>query len=413
MDYILTGILAALLLSAWFAGAETTFLSYNKVRFQAWLHGGVRGTRAVDFLSRNPERFLITTLTGNNLVNVLYSSLVAVWLARHGFSERVILIAAPLVLLVFGETIPKAIARQLANRSILVVGNILYWLRGAMWPFVGVVEALMNRLQKRLGLPHQTIGEALTRAEIADVLVNAGREGQFPVNTLTMLRRFFSISERRVKDIMTPRTAIVALAMDTSLSDARRKVIDSGFTRLPCYRDSIDEVEGVLVAHDLLKNPPNLTAVIRPLPMVPVSLPVVELVPWMNKRRCRLAGVVDEYGGLAGIVSSADIARELVGMIEDEYDVDDRDCIRLSDKIWLAQGRMRMSLLNQVIGFEPLKTKAASLGGAVMGITGGIPAVGDEFDLPEVKLRVIRADRSGVYLVRLTIKETDKISDKA
>ncbi len=413
MDFQLSGILIAALFSAWFAGSETVFLSYDKARFQAWLLRGVKGTRSVDFLSKKPERFLITTLTGNNLCNVLYSSLFALWFNKYGFSEQFILIAAPLFLLVFGEAAPKVMANQLADRSILVVGRALYIMRIAFLPVVSLVEAYLGFLQRRLGLTEKAMDHMLSRSDITGTLHEAGKCGVLPATESKMLQRFIGMTERRVRDIMTPRISVVALPLDTPVSKARRIILESGFTRLPCYEDEIDNIAGVLVARDLLKNPVHLIEVLRPLPLVPESLPLVNLLTWMRKNRSSLAGVIDEHGGFEGIVSIDDLAEELVGLIRDEYDADDRECIRLSESTWLVNGQTRLSLLEQRLGFKPLKSKAASLGGAIVNIEGGIPEVGAEFDLPAVRLRVVSADKRGVRLVRLTVKSPADNETKA
>ncbi len=405
MEALLIGILASLVLSAWFAGAETTFLSFNKARLQAWLQRGVRGARTVDFLYRDPERFLISTLTGNNLVNVLYSSLAALWLTLHGISEEVVLVVTPLVLLVFGETIPKAAARQLADRIVPAVGIGLFGFRLVVWPMVKLAEIVVNAVQRRLGLSQHVMGRLLRRADIVAVFEEAGREGDITEDSQTLIRRMFRASELRVKEIMTPRTAVVALKLDTPVSEARGMVIESGFTRMPCYRDTIDDVVGVVVAHDLLTNPPDLESVMRPLPLVPDSLRLVYLPHWFRKHRTLMAGVIDEFGGLAGVVSVEDLIEELVGPISDEYDSDDPDCIRLSDRVWLARGHIRLSHLIQRMGIEQFRSDARSLGGFITKQTGGIPEVGAEFDHPTVRLRVIRADQRGVDLVRIYIKE--------
>lgn len=389
-----------------FAGAETTFLCFNKARFQAWLHRGDRGVKAVDFMYSNPERFLITTLTGNNLANVFYASLMALWLSRHGFSEHFILIIAPVVLLIFGEVVPKAIARQLADKSILIVGNILYYLRVVVLPLARIVELVISRLQRQLGLPDQAMGQALSRTEIASELNQAGQEGLFDENTVTLLKRFFRFSERRVKDIMTPRTAVVALSQDTSFSEARRRILESGFTRLPCYEGNVDNITGLLAAPNLLAKPADLKSVLLPFPVVPSSLSVIKLISWMKKHRAALVGALDEYGGFAGIVTVDDIAQELVGLIRDEYDTGDRHCIRLSKNVWLVHGRTRIGMLTQKLGFEAFDTSASSVGGAITQITGHIPKAEDELELKSVSLRVINASPREVGLVKITLKES-------
>ena len=408
MDLQLMGVLLALLFSAWFAGAETTFLSFNKARFQAKLHSGTKGAWAVDFLNRNPERFLITTLTGNNLSNVIYSSLIALWFTKYGISEEFIFIAAPLIVLIFGEAIPKVIARQLADRLILIVGILLFSVRILLWPIVRLVELVISAIQKRLNIPVQAVGAVLSRMEITSELTKAGQDGLLTDNSVLMLRRLFNISERRVRNIMTPRISVIAIPDDTSISEARRIILDSGFSRLPCYSESIDNLTGVVIANDLLEDPSDLKSVLRPLHFVPESLPVIELAPWMKKRHIILAGVIDEFGGFAGIVSIDDIAQELVGVIRDEYDSSDRDCIRLSQKVWLAAGRTNFRFLTEKTGIKPFGKRATSLSGVLTQIDGNIPKVGDEFDLQNANFRIIKADPRGVDLVKITIRDRDR-----
>jgi len=405
MDLQLTGILVSVLFSAWFAGSEIVFLSYNKALFQTWLHRGVKGTKRVNFLSKKPERFLITNLTGNNLSNVLYSSLFAIWFSKYGFSTEFIFLTAPIVLLILGEIIPKAIANQIADKAILIVGVVLYYFRIVLLPVVWMIEKSLAALQKWLGLPEMALDHMLNRSEITGTLYKAGQKGILPETGSKMLQRFVGITGRLVRDIMTPRTLVTGVSINTPVSQARRMILESGFSKLPVYGDDFDDIKGVISARDILTNPESLTEILHSLQLVPESLPVVSLISWMQKNHTSLTGVIDEFGGFAGIVTVEDLAEELVGVIDDEYDADNRECIRLSDKVWLVNGKMRLSILAQKLGFNPLQSKAVSLGGAIVNISGGIPDSGSIFEMPLVSLRVISADERGVRLVRITVKK--------
>jgi CBS domain containing-hemolysin-like protein len=406
MDIQLTGMLVSIILSAWFAGSETVFLSYNKTRFQTWLHRGVKGTKRVNFLSAKPERFLITTLTGNNLSNVLYSSLFALYFTKYGFSEKFIFLTAPIVILIFGEIIPKAIANKIADKVILFVGVMLYYIRIALLPLVWTVEKSIGHLQRWLGLPEIQLEHVLNRHEITRALHKAGEKGILPVTSSKMLQRFVGITGRLVRDIMTPRTMVTAISLKMPISHARKLIIESGFSRLLVYGNNLDDIKGVILAHDILKNPKSLSEILRPLRLVPESLPVVSLISWMRKNHINLTGVIDESGGFEGIVTVEDLAEELVGVIDDEYDSNDRNCIRLSEKVWLVSGKKRLSILAQKLGFDPIRSRAASIGGAIMNIAGGIPAVGTTFELHKVKLRVVSVDKRSVKLVRITVEDS-------
>ena len=405
MDWPLVGIVIALALSGWFSGAETVFLTFNKARLHAWRRAGAVGAERVWFLTEKPERYVGTTLIGNNLVMVLYSSLAAVWLEARDVYPVVIFTLPPLLLLIFGEVIPKVLGRQLADRIIFAVGWGLTWSRRALYPAATLIESAMNRARKRWELDDSGVNLMLSRAEIATALDDAGSAGAISPTSRRLVRRYFRLSELRVSDVMTPRTAVVGLPETTSVVEAQRRMAQSGFSRLPIYRGSLDNVTGVVFARELLTSPASLSEVTRSLPMVPEAMRVVKLLPWMRQQKASLAGVVDEFGGLAGIVGLGDLAQELVGPILDENESETSDCLQVAPRIWLAQGSTRLSFLGHRLGLEFAGAKSRSLGGLVVRLAGEIPRSGSEFMIPGAKLRVIHARRRRVDLVRITLDE--------
>ncbi|MDP8229066.1 MAG: hemolysin family protein [Candidatus Electryoneaceae bacterium] len=404
MNLQIIGISIAVTLSFYFAGGETAFLCFSQTRLQAWLKQKKRGSKTVYFLSERPERFLTTILIGNNLANVLYSSLMALVLMEYGFSERTIFIVSPLILLIFGETIPKTIGRQFADPLIVPVAVILRFIRLSLLPIVIIVEKTTRYFQKRLGIS-ETTTQVLSRSDIAAVMVDADNQGLFDPTEKELLRRVIRLGNRKVRDIMTPRTSVTALPLHVSIDEARRLFLSSGFSRLPCYYHTMDNIIGMVSAKDLLSNPPNLVSVIRALPMVPESLSAMRLPGWFRKRSSGLAGVVDEYGGFAGLVSSEDLAEEVVGPILDEYDREEIRCVRMTENIWMVDARMRMTHLSEITGVELPKSRATSVGGFITEIAGAIPSKGAEFTVGSLLFCVTRSDMRGVRQLRLILDD--------
>ena len=405
MDWQLAGIICAIVLTGWFAGAEIVFLSFNKARLHAWRRAGVPGAERVWFLIEKPERYVGTTLIGTNLLAVIYSSLAAVWLESHRVPPIYIFTLPPLALLVLAEIVPKVIGRQLADRVILTVGWGLAWSRRLLYPAVALVEAGFNRVRQRWELGDSSVNLVLSRVEIATALDEAGSGGAISMASHVLIRRFFRLSELRVSDVMTPRTAVVGVPEGTPVGEARRRMITSGYSRLPVYRGSLDDIVGVVFAREMLSNPADLPEIIRPLPMAPESMRVIKLLPWMRRQRASLAGVVDEFGGLAGIVGLDDLAQELVGPILDEYDSDAAECLQVTQRVWLAPGSARLSLISHRIGLDFHGVRARSLGGLAVELAGGIPRSGVEVRLSGAVMRVIRASARGVDLVRITLED--------
>lgn len=389
-------------MSFYFAGGETAFLSFSRTRLQAWLKQKKRGSRTVDFLIEQPERFMTTILIGNNLANVLYSSLMALFLMKYGFSEKTIFIVSPLILLIFGETIPKIIGRQFADRLIVSVAILLKGVRLGLWPFIVSVEKMIRFFQRRLGLS-DTANYMMSRADIAAVMQAADHQGMFDPTKKELLWQVMRLGNRRVRDIMTPRMSVTALSSDASIGEARKVFIDSGFSRLPCYWGNIDNVIGMVSAKDLLSNPPNLVSVIRALPMVPESLSAVRLPGWFLRRSSGLAGVVDEYGGFAGLVSSEDLVEAVVGPILDEYDNEEIRFVQVGEQVWMVDARMRLTQMSELTGIEFPNSRATSVGGFVTELAGAIPSNGAEFTVGLLRFRVTRSDERGVRQLRLIL----------
>lgn len=397
-------ILITIVLSGWFAGAETAFLCFNKLYLPAWLRREEKGAKSVDFMIRRPERFLVTTLVGNSVVNVAYSSVVALYLVSHGFSEQSIVIIAPLILVVFGEVVPKTIARQVANRVILSVGRLLYGFRIVMIPIARPTEAMIASFQKRMGLSATELERFFSRSEITAAIEEAGQKGDLPVASKPLIRGLLNIGEKRVSDIMTPRTSVAALSLDMPVEKVLDIILTSGLSRFPCYERDLDNVVGFISAISFLRNVPDLKSIMKQLPSIPESVSVIRLLTWFQRNQTDFAGVVDEYGGFAGVVSREDLIEEMIGPIRDEHDFHEQGMWQITERVWLINGQAKLSQVSLLTGFELHAPHVTSIGGFLTSLEGDIPQTGKLFNVNGVTMRVMKADPRGVKLVRLTLR---------
>lgn len=403
MDYQLLGIFTTLTLSFFFAGAETVLLSFTKTLLPGWLLKNRRGAQALEYLTAFPEKFLVATLTGNNLVNVAYSSLAALWLTRQGFSEQFVLIAAPLFLLIFGESVPKSLSYQLSDRIACPTAASLQVFRKILKPLLWLVESISNRLKQRWGFAAAHPGLLFQRADITFMLKQITHGEALSAPSRRLLGRLVEAGTKRVEDIMTPRRQVVLIPVETNLSEARQIMQQSGFSRLPCYSGSVDNVLGVVNAKDLLTAGSDLRSLLQPLRMAPETLPVLSLLTWFRQQEAVFAGVVDEYGGLAGVVSIEDVAELLFGPIWDEYDQEVLGLLRLSETVWIAEGKIKLHTLMETVPLSIPVVKAPSLGGLINKTISRIPQIGEEFTLGNAEIRILRANQREVQLVRITI----------
>lgn len=400
---LIFGIVAGLIGSAGYSAIETVFLSLDRIRLHSQDAGNDKKFRKVLYFTNNPERFFIATQVGNNLVNVLYSSLFAVLFQRYGFEEEVVFLLSPLILLVFSEALPKAWARQFADRLAKGAAAILYANWFVLWPLNRAVEFSIHFFENLLGVEREAASNSLSRSDFTFALSDAAAAGSVSHIETRWIKRLINLSERTVADVITPRNRTAMIKIDASTDEAFRLLAQTGHKRLVCIGKNEDDLLGVIRASDLLKNPPDLQSILRPVPIVPESLPLIKLVEWLKKQRTHFALAIDEYGGFSGIVTLNDLASELVGQIKDQHSGDLTEFVKLNEKNYLVSGNIRLSHLMEITGFDPGETNANSLSGFLTELSDGIPAYGAEFNHSGTKLRVIKVDHQGVRLVRLAL----------
>ncbi len=397
------------LLSGFFSGSETALVSVSRIRIRHLVEKGNKKAERVHRLHEKPNRMLSTILLGNNLVNIAAASL-ATKMAIDFFGSKGIGIATgvmTIVVLVFGEVIPKGYANRHAERTSLLISGPIELMVRVLYPFINLLTSFTNYVIKGLG------GEVKKRPLVTEeefmTLVDVGaEEGVIELDEREMIEGIFEFGETTVKEVMVPRTAMNTLKVDTSVDKALDYVLKTANSRTPVYEDGIDNMKGILYTKDLLRyareggKDTKLGDVLRPAYFVPDSMKLDDLLQEFQKRKVQIAMVVDEYGGTAGLVTLEDLLEEIVGEIEDVHDKEVVMLKRLNSKSAIVDARMEIEKLNEDMGMElPTEGDFETVGGLVFNVFGKIPSEGERIEVEGATIVIEEADDTKVSKVKV------------
>ncbi len=402
------GVLVALALSAYFAGSEIAFTSLNPVLILIWLKDRRPGAALTDRYHKRPDDFLITTLVGNNLANIACTSIATVWLIGRGWPEWVIFSAVAAGILLVGEILPKVLFRELAHRLfplLALPGRFFHLLfLPAVAPLSAVTRGLARSSRSEDGL--RGLGDL--RAHIGFIFDSAGRSGALALDKTELLGKALGLRELSIGDLMSPRMELVALSLNQDPADLGRLAVKHGYSKFPVYRGSLDHIVGYVTARDLFRGPADFKEILRPIAHLPESLSARDLLARFARHQWKLAVVLDEYGGTAGLVTIEDLLEALVGDIEDEYDVTRTPLVPLADGRVFADARVKADTFFQGLGFAPPEGEWGTLGGWLTTELGRIPAQGERIVLAGLVFRIVSASRSRLSNVIVEIPEAER-----
>ena len=415
VQLLLIGLM--LVLSAFFSGSEIAFVTANRLKTEVRARqSGWLGRIVQQFLA-DPGTFLTTTLVGNNIALVVYSTLMSLALEAPlralfegplGLADPTVwvlatqtLIAA-IVVLVVGEVIPKSLLRQPSGRVLLALAGPLkatYWL---FWPVIKL-PGWISGLIARVARTETDTFQQFLRRDFELVIRESRETGTLDLDEeeSEILSNVFELRSLRVKDSMVPRTEIQAVEEGASLAEVRRLFIETGFSRLPVYRETIDRIVGVVLAHDLFHAPESLGSILRPARVVPDSKPARDLLFDFLQGGATLAVAVDEYGGTAGIVTLEDLLEELFGDIRDEHDPAAAPIRRVDDRTVLVHGRVELEALAEEAGITLDDGDFDTVAGFVLAHMGAVPAEHDSFEHDGHLFTVVKASPNRIEAVRI------------
>lgn len=404
MIEIILAILA-IILSGFFSGAETAFLSASRIRIEVQHRRKTKGSKQAYRFIKKPESFIVTTLIGNNFVNVLFTSLI-VLILRESVQDFFLVLIATGLLLIFGEIVPKAIAWEFANPLTIRLARPLYFLKVVFAPISFFLVTISNFLLRRFHVPDEKkIPEILTRSDIQKYIHESEQHGMIKPDEREIITRLFDLTETRVKETMIPRTDIIAMSNDASIPELVEKFNESGVSRLPIYEGDLDNIVAVVYAKDLFFNPKELKEIEEEVLYVPETKSAFELLREFRKEKMSIAVVLDEYGGTAGLVTLEDLIEELFGEIYDEFDLDHEPTyIFEDDRTIKIIARAEVDEINQKFNLNIPEGNYTTLGGFIIEKLGRIPRINETIDLKCCKIIIEKASRKRVILVKLILE---------
>ena len=415
----MTGYIVAMVvmvaLSAFFSASEMSFSAVNKMRLESMAEDDVRGAKLAMRVEEKFDDALSAILIGNNLVNIALSSLgsvVAILIAGEEWTWLATAVVT-VVVIIFGETVPKIVAKKNASRLVRIFCYPVRFLTIVLKPAILIVVGLINLVMKVLPKEKSELDEEEAHQELQSLIETAEDENVIDEDRSELVQAALDFSDVRVSEVMTARVDIAALDADDDWETILEEVENSTFSRLPVYEDSIDNVIGVLYLNKFYRSLTETDRLnIRELLSRPIYVyKTTKLPAALNELRAakqHLAIVTDEYGGTLGVVTIEDIMEQLVGEIWDENDIVEEDeVVERGKGVYELDGDMQMSDFIELMGWkeDDLEAESATVGGWTTEMYGSFPKEGDSFDFENINLKVLEMDGRRVSRVLVTVKE--------
>ena len=393
--------------SAFFSASETAFSSLNQIRLKSRAEDGDSSAARVLAMAEQYDKLLSTILIGNNIVNIAAASIGTILFTQMLGAERgatMSTIVLTIIVLIFGEVTPKSLAKEMPEKVATAVSPFLVLLMALMTPLTW----LFTQWKKLLGhFVHSGEADTITEGELMTMVSEAENDGELTDRESELIRSAIEFDDVEVEEILTPRVDVVAVEDDIPLEELAQTFAESGYSRLPVYHGTIDNIIGVVHEKDFyiarLKKATKIDDLVVPTLYTTGSTQISQLLRTRREQHHHLAVVVDEYGGTEGIITLEDILEELVGEIWDEHDEVTEDFRKQSDGSWLVSGSASVDDLYEELDLpEEEDIDSNTVNGLVQEKTCHLPKVGDRFTLGEYDGVVTRTAKRRVTEVRLT-----------
>ncbi len=407
----LLSLLVLLVLSAFFSSSEIAMFSLARHRLEAMVEDGTPGAEIVAKLKEDPHRLLVTILVGNNLVNIAMSSIATGLLAFYvsrGEAVALATVGITALVLLFGESAPKSYAVENTESWALRIARPLQYAEWVLMPLIVTFDYLTRLVNRVTGGRSAIETSYVTRDEIQDIIETGEREGVIEEDEREMLQRIFRFNNTIAKEVMTPRLDMDAVAEESDLDEAIETCVQSGHTRLPVYRGSLDNVIGIVSLGDLIRErhygeatEVELDDLIEPTLHVPESKNADELLTEMQENRLHMVIVIDEFGTTEGLITMEDMLEEIVGEI---LDVEEEEPVEfVSDDTVLVRGEVNIDEVNEVLDIDlPEGEEFETIAGFIFNRSGRLVEEGEEITYDGIRISVEQVDNTRIMKARIT-----------
>ena len=408
-------ILLSLLCSAFFSGMEIAYVSSNRLNLEIEKKQKGLIPKILSIITKDPSRFISTMLIGNSFALVIYGLFMGQFIIDYlsflfspSMNELTVLllqtIISTLLILIAAEFIPKVLFQIYSNFSMKIFSIPAYIFYIILYPITGLVIIISNFILKTFFKVNVDESEfSFSKVELENYIENEIDKSDNNLDSeIEIFQNALELSEIKARDVMVPRAEIIALENTSNIINAKKLFVETGFSKIPIYRNSIDNIVGYIHSFDFLKKPQNINEFILPVVFVPEPMLVNDVLEKLTRESKSIAVVIDEYGGTSGIITVEDIVEELFGQIEDEHDNYDLHEKKISEGIYEFSSRLEIEYLNKSYSLDlPESESYDTLGGLIVFNKEEIPKVGDEVLINGYSIQIIHASSSKIEKVIL------------
>jgi len=405
--YIFT-IALCVLFQGFFSGSEMVILSSNRIKLKQAAKRGHKGAARFLKIIEKPEWSLATTSTGTNMCVIISSVFAAVWLDgvfRNNSELLTILIITP-VLLIFGEILPRTIFQQKADEMALKIASLFVYASIIILPVTYVVFWTSRGFYKLIGKQTLKRNFYISKKELELALSIDGDGSDFETGEKNLIRRVFQLFESNVSDVMVPLVDVTAISYKSTVGRAIKTFNSTDYSRLPVYKGRIDNIVGIIHPFDLINIEDENASIgpfIREVPFVPELKKAHDLLVMLQKTKNSIAIALDEYGGTVGIITIEDILEEVLGEINDEYDDDTKQFVRLGENKFLVNARMEIEHANEIMNLRISKEDYETIGGFLLKQMGKIPRKGESLLFDNIKFTIRSSSKKSIHTIIVEI----------
>jgi len=415
-------IIVCLIGSGFFSGSETAFSTFNRIRMKKLAQDGNKKAQRVINISEKYDKFITTVLIGNNIVNILLSSIATLlcvdlcikFMGNDNYAPAISTAVTTVVVLIFGEISPKTIAKEHADGYAMGICSIIWFLEIILTPFTflfGLWKKLLDKMFKA------KVEQAITDEELITIVEEAEEDGGIEPEEGELIRSAIEFKDITVGEILTPRVDICAVDYTATDDEFEEKFVTSSFSRLPVYKESIDEIVGVIHEKDFhaaRRNGKSIKSAINKPVYASEHTKITDVLKTFKEEQTHMAIVIDEFGGTMGIVTMEDIIEELIGDVLDEHDEAEEEIREADDGSFYIDGSADLDDFFEKfeVEVEDEENMPQTVNGWVMKMLEKLPELGDSFTYKNVNVEVVSISEKRVEEVHVTLVEPEPVEEE-
>ncbi len=412
MEIDIIVILISITLSAFFSGMEIAFVSANKLHIELEKKREGFIPAILGRLTQKSSKFITTMLVGNNISLVVYSYFMGkVIVDLFGISNLLLqTVISTIVILITAEFLPKAIFRIYANQTLKLFALPAYFFYLFLYVFSSITNGISNFFLRILFRTHLDEEQTeFSKEELGNYIteqLETGTNDEEIDSEIQIFQNALEFHNVKAREIMVPRTEIMAIEIHETVTELKETFVSSGYSKIIVYKNSLDDIIGYVNAFELFKKPKTIKSILLPVEIVPESMMINDVLNALMKKRKSVAVVVDEYGGTSGIITVEDIIEELFGEIEDEHDVQELLEEKISEVEYNLSARLEVDYLNEEYNLNlPKEDAYETLGGFIIEHTEDIPEEGEELEILNYQIQILKVSSSKIDTIHLKVHE--------